>query len=165
MNKNLKNIIEKGIEDWIEPKNTYDDEGEFVSKLQSNVQYNCNDIPINLSINLPTKVYDFYNVIKTGYFFKDIEYGQWGLKIFSLQECREKSNYWRKNRTDDFDLKRWVIGEFFGDSDLLIYDERCSCLLVATPLDTDEEWEIVGVDFSDFFSKYFEYPLSKFWEL
>jgi len=165
MNKNLKNIIENGIKDWIEPK--IDNSHKLIYRVASKVKYHQkeNEIPINLSINLPNKVYNLYTVIDFGYFFKDLEYDQWGLRIFSLQECREKSNFWRKNIAESFDSKRWVIGEFLGDSDLLIFDERCSSVLVVDSAVGDKYWEIVGTDFSDFFSEYFKYPNDKFWEL
>ena len=36
---------------------------------------------------------------------------------------------------------------------------------MANPTLEDKYWEIVGTDFSDFFSEYFKYPKHKFWEL
>ena len=84
-----------------------------------------------ISTTLPIKLDEFYLIIKSGYFFKDMKYGQWGLRILSSKECKDKSNYWRKHRKEDFNTKIWVVGEFFGDSDLLVYDDNLSCLFVS----------------------------------
>jgi len=110
--------------------------------------------------NLPPQINELYSVVQSGLFFYDIEYGQWGLKIFSVDECIEKSTQYG----EDGLLHKWVVGEFLGDLDLLVFDYYRKCLVVATPLDPESEWEEVGVDISDFFSKYLSYQGDKFWE-
>ena len=102
--------------------------------------------------------------------FEDDKHGQWGLEIFNESEARLATEELIKTRANDFSSGDLVVGEFLGDSDLLIVRTNPSELdygtvLVALPLDTRSEWYRPATTLAKFMAKYLDVEGEKFWEL
>lgn len=99
--------------------------------------------------------------------FRDVEYGQWGLRILAPAKSAELTASEPRERPGDFQLDDVVLAEFLGDQELLVVapSERGDrSVLVALPLDPREEWYAVGANLEAFFTRYLEANGEKFWE-
>ena len=87
--------------------------------------------------------------------FKDADYGQWGLRIMSPDKSAARTAYepqWRPSEVEPGDI---ALGEFLGDSDLLIVT-RTGAALVALPLDPRKDWYRVGDTIDEFLAHYID---------
>lgn len=96
-----------------------------------------------------------------------MQFGQWGLHLLSPSASSTRTAAERTERSADFDPSDVVIGEFLGDSDLLVFapsedgERRC---LVAMPLDSREDWFAVGPTIANFLAKLIQEGGQKYWE-
>ncbi len=118
---------------------------------------------------LPDHLREFWSISRTAKLFEDREYGQWGLEILTPQRAVEMTNSYRARRQRDFVDGDLVLGQFFGDSDLLII--RCDVnspdygnVLVALPLDPRPHWYLSAESFAEFLQRYAKAGGDKFWE-
>jgi hypothetical protein len=100
---------------------------------------------------------------RQGWLFQDIDYGQWGLHILDPAAAAARTNAERAMRPDDFEATDAVVGEFLGDTDLLIL-ESSGNVLVALPLYPRTDWPRVASTLSDFLTRYFGAVGRKYWE-
>lgn len=112
---------------------------------------------------------DFWRISMGADLFKDEKYGQWGLKILSPSEVIVASDTERRESPGDLNESDFVIGEFYGDSDLLIIDSHRAeqgeyPVLVKLPIDARNEWPLVAESFSDFLERYVASQGDKYWE-
>jgi hypothetical protein len=111
---------------------------------------------------LPAEVKSFWSVYGSGELFKDIAYGQWGLRIFSPAASAKDTKRYHEiqpGRLTDDDL---VVGEFLGDSDLLVV-HRTGSVLVSLPIDKRPVWH-QEPSLSLFLRKYVDTQGDKYWE-
>ena len=118
---------------------------------------------------LPDDLAEFWTHYDGARLFEDREYGQWGLKLLSLAEANAQTDAFRMQRSGDFRDGDLVVGQFLGDSDVLIV--RCDPtasdfgnVVVALPLDGRVDWDRVGISLADFLHQYAEAEGAKFWE-
>lgn len=123
----------------------------------------------DIDLQLPTEFKEFLLVSNGADLFKDEEYGQWGARIFSIDELQSSNKYYRELRPKDFTKGDLIIGEFYGDSDLLLL--RCDpeskdygAVLIALPFDNRSDW-YCSVNFENFITDYVNYEGDKFWEI
>ena len=119
---------------------------------------------------VPQELSEFWTHTRQAALFKDNQYGQWGLEIFSPLECLNQSQQFQTERSRDVLSGDLIIGAFLGDSDLLLTrtdqdKEDYGRILVATPIDERRQWDVVGTSFNEFLQRYIEEEGSKFWEL
>ncbi|MDO5651587.1 MAG: SMI1/KNR4 family protein, partial [Moraxella sp.] len=115
--------------------------------------------------------YDELLMISNGLtLFVDEKYGQWGLRIYGCDEVVSRNRLWKESyRRADLVYGDLIIGEFLGDSDLLIMrcDEDCDdfgSILISLPLDYRKDWYYPAASLSEFLKKYIEAEGEKFWE-
>jgi hypothetical protein len=101
--------------------------------------------------------------------FEDKKYGQWGLILLSPSLAAERSRQLHDERPREFMKGDLVVGEFLGDSDLLVV--RCDpkagdfgSVLVVLPLDPRDAWVRVSSGFEFFLEDYERAEGAKFWE-
>lgn len=89
--------------------------------------------------------------------------------MHSPDKARLLTDKFREQRTRAYAAGDLVVGEFLGDSDLLIV--RCDTtaadygkVVVALPLDPRGEWYEVAESLGKFFEKYERAHGAKFWE-
>lgn len=142
---------------------------ELVSYIDNKISWEKQEIENQLSINLPNMLVGLWN--KTGglHLFEDKKYGQSGLIIWSPRKTLEQQKQYRDYREDDFFDGDLVIGEFLGESDLVIM--RCDKLsidfgevLIALPIDPRKDWHKVASSLSEFLEKFIENNGDKYWE-
>ena len=117
--------------------------------------------------DIPNDLKKFWQLVNKAILFLDTDYGQWGLKIFSLTESLRESSLEKENRPKDYINSDLVIGEFIGDSDKLVVD--CSQanfgkILVSLPIDSRKDLYVVASSFKEFLNLYIDGQGEKFWE-
>ncbi|MCF8605824.1 hypothetical protein L5I01_20935 [Gordonia sp. HY442] len=115
-----------------------------------------------------SEVDELWSSIREAWLFEDIDYGQWGLHILSPSDSAARSAAERAGRPEDFRDDDQVIGEFLGDSDLLVYSPSESGpkrISVALPLDEREEWYELGSFIYDVLKRMASVDGAKYWEM
>jgi hypothetical protein len=116
-------------------------------------------------VEVPGDLEDFWSVTDTAILFKDVEYGQWGLEIFSPVEVLVQNKSIRDYRPGQFMPTDLIIGRFLGDADLLVASTDMSDgISIALPIDPRKEWPRVATDFYEFLMRYLEAQGAKYWE-
>lgn len=77
----------------------------------------------SLSITLPLTIINLWNQTSGLRLFEDINYGQWGLILWTPNQVILEQEKLITQRKQDFQPGDLIIGEFLGDADLLIL--RC----------------------------------------
>ena len=104
---------------------------------------------------------------RESWLFEDAEYGQWGLHLCSPGGCAVRTEAERVDRPSDLRVDDVVLGEFLGDSELLIHapseasDRR---YLIGLPLDAREEWSPAGSTAVEVLERLLEAGGEKYWE-
>ena len=81
------------------------------------------DLETRLNIHLPDDLQELWQKCNGLSLFEDKTYGQSGLIIWSPQKALEQQQVLRRN-SDEFQSEDLIIGEFLGDSDLLVAKMR-----------------------------------------
>ena len=119
------------------------------------------------SSSLPDEVKELWTASRESWLFEDAEYGQWGVHLLAPTDSHNRSAVARADRPSEYRSDDIVIGEFLGDSDLLIYapsetsNRRC---LVALPMDSRGDWYPVGSSLPDVLLRLLEADGNKYWE-
>ncbi|SRR5258706_4523218 len=120
------------------------------------------EIAASWPFGAPAEVRSLWSTYGGGELFKDAKFGQCGLRIFSpAASARETLRYQniQPGRTLDTDL---ILGEFLGDSDLLIVDASGS-VHISLPIDERQKWHREQ-SLSSFLHKYVAVHGEKYWE-
>lgn len=113
---------------------------------------------------LPASLVEAWATCRSARLFEDVEYGQWGLVLLDPAGSAERTERERRDRPDDLAASDVVVGEFLGDSDLLVVAaEPSPAVLVALPLDPRADWPVVAPDLDAFFRAYVDALGAKFW--
>lgn len=122
-----------------------------------------------IGVSVPESLRQFWLHTQSAALFKDVDYGQWGLRILSPSESLQATQEYLQSRRRDAVTGDQVIGEFLGDSDVVVI--RCDKsaedfgeVLVALPIDSRPDWERVGYQFEDFLQRYVKSDGDKYWE-
>lgn len=110
-------------------------------------------------------LYATYDLVRL---FEDVEYGQWGLVLGSPDDVSQWTHAYRDYHGVEAEMDDLVIGQFLGDSDLLVVRARKAPrdhgnVLVALPLDKRVDWWRPAKSLDEFFSLYADYQGEKFW--
>ena len=112
---------------------------------------------------------EFWRIAETAELFKDITYGQWGLKILSPMGSRSCTLAEQKERPEEMRPTDLVFAEFVGDPDQLLVDLSLSNsnrqpIFVKLPIDKRHAWPRVADSFEEFLEMYVRENGEKFWE-
>jgi hypothetical protein len=118
---------------------------------------------------VPGDLIGFWKFCGGARLFEDAKYSQWGLHLLSPAAALVATQKFAHERESDHAFGDLVIGEFVGDSDLLIL--RCDpsldsygAVLVALPLDDRADWDHAAGSLTSFVEKYVEAQGDKFWQ-
>ncbi len=121
-----------------------------------------------LNISLPEDLQELWQKCNGLHLFEDKTYGQSGLIIWSPQEVLEKHQTLKRN-SNEFESEDLIIGEFLGDSDLLVV--RCNPnatdfgqIIIALPIDHRADWYYLAYSLPDFLQRFIASQGEKFWE-
>ena len=122
-----------------------------------------------LGITLPLAIIHLWDRTSGLRLFEDVTYGQWGLIFWSPDRVITEQKKHIAQKREDFRPGDLIIGEFLGDSDLLVL--RCDAtapdfgnVIIALPLDFREEWDIAANSLESFLSQLIAAQGDKFWE-
>ncbi len=125
------------------------------------------ELESRLHIALPEDLQELWQKCNGLRLFEDKTYGQSGLIIWSPQKVLEKQKSLRQN-SDEFQDGDLVIGEFLGDSDLLVV--RCDQdsddfgqLIISLPIDRRSDWYYLPYLLPEFLQKFINSQGEKFW--
>ena len=117
---------------------------------------------------IPESLLAFWRASNGAMLFEDEEYGQWGLRLYSVSAALARTAEFAVDRSTEYASGDLLIGEFLGDSDLLIM--RCDpslnsygSLIVALPLDERAEWDVAADSLEGFLRAYADAHGEKFW--
>jgi hypothetical protein len=97
--------------------------------------------------SVPDELIPLWTASRESWLFEDTEYGQWGLHLLSPGDSAARTSVERVSRPGDIRSDDIVLGEFRGDSDLLVYSRSeapVRRILVTQPLDPRDQWLSVG---------------------
>jgi hypothetical protein len=126
------------------------------------------DLETRLNISLPDDLKELWQKCNGLRLFEDKTYGQSGLIIWSPQKVAEKQKTLRQ-KSDEFQDGDLIIGEFLGDSDLLVvrcdqnYDDFGQ-LIISLPIDHRSDWYFLPYLLPEFLQKFTNSQGEKFWE-
>ncbi|PKQ24491.1 MAG: hypothetical protein CVT65_02805 [Actinobacteria bacterium HGW-Actinobacteria-5] len=108
-----------------------------------------------------------WSAAREAWLFEDTDYGQWGLHLLSPSDSAIRTEAERSRRPEDMVADDVVLGEFLGDSELLVYapssiGERR--YLIALPLDSRRDWFAAGTTVVEVLQKLIEADGDKYWE-
>ena len=125
-------------------------------------------IETRLNIFLPEDLQELWQKSNGLRLFEDKTYGQSGLIIWSPQKVLEQQQILRRG-SDEFQSGDLIIGEFLGDSDLLVV--RCDQnsddfgqLIISLPIDHRSDWYYLPYLLPKFLQKIINSQGEKFWE-
>lgn len=159
----MEKLIDNLKIDWTIPKTTVDNGEEsffkFACEFNLGIEINDNKIPLELL--------EFYKISNGAILFKDVDYGQWGLKISPYDELNRFNDYTRSWRGEDIEVEDLVIGEFLGDLDLVLIslaEYNYGQIIICPEIDKRKDWYFLKMNFKKFLKKYVESEGNKFWE-
>lgn len=127
-------------------------------------------VDANYPFKIPEDLKQFWSITNTAELFKDNEFGQWGLRILDPSQTLSVTEDEKQRPGRDFDENDLIIGEFIGDSDLLILsddndDGQYDSVRIALPIDKRKDWPVVAAGLTEFLEKYVSYEGDKYWEI
>ena len=140
------------------------------SEAKASVAWEPSDIENALGVKLPRENELLWSRASELRLNEDVTYGQWGCILWSPVEvvARHKQAVgWRG--ADNFGAGDVIIGEFRGDTDLVVL--RCDPsksdygkIVIALAIDSRNEWPFVASSITDFVLQFLSDPERKFWE-
>jgi hypothetical protein len=122
-----------------------------------------------VGVPIPAALAEFWRQARGARLFEDTTYGQWGLILFDPGEAAQNSEELQRIRSRDARRGDLIVGEFRGDSDLLLL--RCDpdapdfgSVMVALPIDQRVDWPTVAPDLTSFVQRFADSEGDKFWE-
>lgn len=140
----------------------------LTSEIAPPIQRSSQALETRLNISLPEDLQELWQKCNGLRLFEDKTYGQSGLIIWSPQKVLEKQQTLRQN-FNEFESEDLIIGEFLGDSDLLVV--RCNPnstdfgqIIIALPIGHREDWYYLTYSLPEFLQKFINSQGEKFWE-
>jgi hypothetical protein len=109
----------------------------------------------------------FWAACREAWLFEDTEFGQWGLHLLGPSESAVRTAGERAARPAELRPDDVVLGEFLGDSDLLVYapsEQGSRRYLIALPLDPRDDWYAAGATIVEVLGRLLESGGDKYWE-
>lgn len=117
--------------------------------------------------NIPNDLQIWWENVSNAVLFKDVLYGQWGLNIVSIEMSKILSERQINNFPMDFYDSDVIIGEFYGDLELLFVNCKegndFGKVYVALEIDHRKDWPCVANNFTEFIQNYINTKGDKFW--
>jgi hypothetical protein len=163
--KNLDEIIEKMRTDWSVARKAKHFGQECPFLLKSCFSKGMTGhVKIEGIPDSAHELIQFWKISERADLFKDGEYGQWGIKIFSPQESAAETERQKNIRNQEFVNGDIIFASFYGDSDLLLIDSEGD-IYVVLPLDDRCDWPKVATSLKSFLENLMNAEGAKYWEL
>jgi hypothetical protein len=121
---------------------------------------------------LPDDFLMFLNQIMNGCtLFYDKVNGQWGFKIYSIEEVVTKQKHWKQNYGHKWQNHFVAFAELCGEANVLLFDLNIPsdgktnyAVREGNPYDKVENWPIVSRSFHEWLDQLITAQGAKFWE-
>jgi hypothetical protein len=140
------------------------------SEIKPPVAWDAAEIETAVGVKLPDEARVLWSRGSEICLHSDVNYGQWGCVLWSPAEIvarHDQAFGWRG--PDDFRPGDLIIGEFRGDTDLVVL--RCDpsqpdfgSIVIALPMDPRDAWPCVASSITEFMQKFLSERDRKFWE-
>ena len=165
--EDIHEILSMLEREWSEPRQTLHNGKPTVLPLSVRLERATKALEV--VIPAPPDVMSFWSEFRSARLFEDQRHSQWGLVLVPPERALELTDRLFRDRARDTAQGDLVVGEFLGDSDLLIVraDPEAAdygSVLVALPLDRRKDWHRVGSSLADFLHKYASAEGAKYWE-
>jgi hypothetical protein len=167
----VQSIVERLKAEWSSPRTATHAGREVPVPLMCSFRQPASEENLNsvaVEIVVPPSLLDFWRTSDGAVLFEDNEYGQWGLRLLSASAALSKTSTYATDRPTDYQPGDLVLGEFLGDSDLLIV--RCDpaldsygSIVIALPLDERADWDAASPNLETFLASYASTHGEKFW--
>jgi hypothetical protein len=125
-----------------------------------------------LGKSLPKDYVAFLSHITDGAtMFYDLQYGQWGFKIYNTSELLEKQRLWQHSLEGKWQSHFVAFAENFGDEYVMAFDlkrptsDAISCAVMqGSPYDPVEYWPIASRSFYEWLDHLVIAQGAKYWE-
>ena len=117
--------------------------------------------------DIPPELVELWVTCDEARLFEDVDYGQWGLVLLDPHSSRERTLQQLDSRPAQMRSTDFIIGEFLGDSELLVLakdDSGATRILVSIPIYPREEWYRLDGNLETFLKQFGESQGRKFWE-
>ena len=140
----LRGVLEDLARNYSAPRRWH---GEDSLRLACSVAFKPADVPASAASagrsDIPAELVELWTTCDEARLFEDVDYGQWGLVLLDSQSSRERTLQQLDARPAQMRSTDFVVGEFLGDSELLVLaedDSGASRILVSLPIYPREEW-------------------------
>lgn len=167
----LTNVVKQLKADWSEPRIATHQGKPVAVPLVCRFEIPVNSVDLanaRKTIAIPPELLEFWQYANGASLFIDETYGQWGVHLWPVRVSIEETEKFSADRSRDFRRGDLVVGEFLGDSDLLLV--RCDpnaddygSVIIALPLDDRSEWDRAALSLEIFLLSYARTHGEKFW--
>lgn len=167
MTESIHELLTRLEREWAEPRQTTHHGKPTLLPLSVRLE-RAIEAPA-VAVSAPPDVMEFWSLFKGARLFEDLQFSQWGLVLVPPERAQVLTHQLRLDRARDVLPGDLVIGEFLGDSELLLVraDREAAdygSVLVVLPLDRRKDWFRVGSSLTDFLRSYAADAGAKFWE-
>ena len=125
-----------------------------------------------LNLQLPKDYLHFLKELANGcIMFYDTEYGQWGYKIYSIEEIKSKQELWRSSLGERWKGRFVAFSELYGEANVLLFDldfptQDLSSFAIreGNPYEISDNWPIVSRSFHEWLDHLITAQGDKYWE-
>lgn len=141
----------------------------LVSDAPAQEAWDRHAVEQGLGVKLPKDLIELWGEAAGLRLFVDRTFGQWGLVIWPPEETLVKNLSIRARRTKDLRGGDVVIGEFLGDSDLLLLRCDAACkdygsIVIMLPIDRPKSWPTIADSLNVFVQMFWDAKGEKYWE-
>jgi hypothetical protein len=142
---------------------------QLTCKVDPPVRYDKSQLEANLSVTIPEDLVVLWQEVSQLRLFEDIQFGQWGLILWSPLEVTGHHRENVADRPEQYVKGDLIVGEFKGDQEMLLV--RCDvaatdfgAVLIALPIYSRRDWYVAARSLTDFLVSFVDAQGHKFWE-
>jgi hypothetical protein len=141
---------------------------EFRTTIDAPERCALDELERPLNLTLPPSIVALWHNASSLRLFEDVTFGQSGLILLPPNGALKATEFQCRTRASEMRRGDLVVGEFRGDSDLLLV--RCDNksddfgrVIVELPIYRREQWLTVGNDLEEFLQEYIRRLGRKYW--
>jgi len=170
MGRDVVDVVNQLLTEWATPREpAYLWEAKVALEMPEQCSAERARRPLSLEDCIPADLREFWGTFFSADLFRDVTYGQWGLRLLDYETSNRRTRELNRERPEETRRGDRVIGEFIGDADLLLvrcdpHEPDFGSILVAIGEGWRSEWYPVGDTLSAFLEEYAAYEGQKYWE-
>lgn len=140
----------------------------YQSKVKDPISWDSSALEEKLEVKIPSELRQFWRLTSELRLFVEVNYGQWGVIVYSPEEVINLHQAKRSLYEESFLFGDLVIGDFKGDVQFIVV--RCNpeaedygSIVVAQPADPRKYWPKVGSSLTEFLSGILDSPYKYYW--